>query len=536
VLTIAEVLRMPAVRSAEPVVLAGATRLDRPVRWVHTTELADIGPLLRGGDLVLTTGIAMPDRDDAWSAFASSLVDSEAAGLVVELGRRWTALPQALVAECEALGLPLVALRREVRFAAVAQAVGERVVAEQLTELREAQRVHDTFTELSIAEAGPEQILAAAQQLSGSTVVLESEQHRVLDYRAGPDDVTAFLDDWERRSRGVKVTARTTWDESNGWLVTRVGRPERGWGRLVIGSPLVPTQRLIAVAERAAAALAMHRLHDRNRDSHLRRLHHELIVALLADPTDPETLRRVALAGLPVEGRHYVGVSVRPARGARTGPGNLATQLDDVVAACLRAAERIKATPLIAAFETDVRILLPVPTRTDPVRLTDRFVAHVAERSPVSAGAGSPVTQVRAADRTLRESLHVMAALPEDDAAPGVHRLENVHIRGLLTLLADDDRIRAFSERELAPLRDPATRESFDLLTTTRVVLEHWENKSAAAARLRISRPVLYDRIARIERALGGSLRDAELRTSVHVALITEGVPLPRREGDRDLV
>ena len=48
-------------------------------------------------------------------------------------------------------------------------------------ELREAQRVHETFTELSAAEAGPREILSAVQQLAGSGVVLETEQHRVLE-------------------------------------------------------------------------------------------------------------------------------------------------------------------------------------------------------------------------------------------------------------------------------------------------------------------------------------------------------------------
>jgi len=57
------------VRSDGPEVLAGASELDRPVRWVHTTELVDIGPLLRGGDLVLTTGIALPDSDEALERF-----------------------------------------------------------------------------------------------------------------------------------------------------------------------------------------------------------------------------------------------------------------------------------------------------------------------------------------------------------------------------------------------------------------------------------------------------------------------------------
>src|SRR3712207_7911022 len=58
-------------------------------------------------------------------------------------------------------------------------------------------------------------------------------------------------------------SGRTTWDEANGWLVTRVGRRDRGWGRLVIEAPDRPPQRLVATAELAAAALALHRLHDR---------------------------------------------------------------------------------------------------------------------------------------------------------------------------------------------------------------------------------------------------------------------------------
>ncbi len=71
-LTLADVLQMPAVRGADPVVLAGAGLLDRQVRWVHTTELADVGPLLRGGDLVLSTGIALPESCADLAAFVRS--------------------------------------------------------------------------------------------------------------------------------------------------------------------------------------------------------------------------------------------------------------------------------------------------------------------------------------------------------------------------------------------------------------------------------------------------------------------------------
>ena len=246
-LSVADVLAIPVLRAAGPTVLAGENALGHRVRWVHSAELADIAPLLREGDLLLSTGIAMPDTPAELDGFATSLADTCAAGLVIELGRRWQQLPRSLVQACDRLGLPLVALTGEVRFAAVIQAVGEQLIASQLAELREAQRVHDTFTRLSIDEAGPDEILAAVQQLSGAAVVLESEQHQVLEYRSGPGDIGAFLEGWSTRSRRTPPGERTTWDADHGWLVSRVGKRDRRWGRLVLQAPTPPTERMVAL-------------------------------------------------------------------------------------------------------------------------------------------------------------------------------------------------------------------------------------------------------------------------------------------------
>ncbi|GAB2897549.1 hypothetical protein GCM10027074_76070 [Streptomyces deserti] len=37
------------------------SRLDRPVRWVHITELTDPASFLKGSELVLTTGMPLPE-------------------------------------------------------------------------------------------------------------------------------------------------------------------------------------------------------------------------------------------------------------------------------------------------------------------------------------------------------------------------------------------------------------------------------------------------------------------------------------------
>jgi PucR family transcriptional regulator, purine catabolism regulatory protein len=510
--TVADVLAMPSLRKAQPVVLAGADALDRAVRWVHTTELPDIGPLLRGGDLVMTTGIALSESEQALGAFADSLWESHAAGLAVELGRRWTEIPSALTDACARVGLPLVALHREVRFAAVAQSVGERIVDDQLAQLREAQHVHEVFTNLSVAEAGPQDILDAVASLAGTAVVLESGQHRVLDYRPGPGTVDAFLDDWELRSRAVQLTSRTHWDESNGWLLTQVGRPERGWGRLVIDSVDGASARLVAVAERGAAALALHRLNDRQRDGQLRRLHHELLVRILTGAAVDEVRRRCVLAGFPVDRRQLVGLALRP-----DSPG----AVEDVVAAALHAASVAKTRALVALVDEEVLVLLSLSTRTNAVRVSDDVAVAVARRHRVVAACGTAMHAFEGAGRTLREAQQVLRAVR---VGPGgrVHRLEDVHVRGLLALLRDDERLRAFADRELSRLREADAATGGRLEQALRALLEHPGSKSAAAASLPVSRPVFYERVGAAAAVLGVDLDDPEIRTSLHLALLVD--------------
>jgi purine catabolism regulator len=527
VLTVAEVLRMPIVRQAGPEVLAGRVGLSRHVRWVHSGEPADIAPLLRGGDLLLSTGIALPDTDGALRAYATSLRESDVAGLVIELGRRWRAVPTALVSACEELGLPLIALSREVRYAAVTQAIGERIVDEQLEELREAQRVHETFTELSLGEAGPQEILDAAQRLAGASVVLEGEDHQVTDYRSGPRDIGGFLDGWTLRSRDVRLDGRTTWDPAQGWLLTRLGRPERRWGRLVIEAPTKPPQRLIAVAERAAAALALHRLHERDRDSQVRRTHHELLLGLISDPGNGEIHLRCELAGLPTKRRQFVGMTMRPVIDAGDLSKPAMPPLDEMIAATVYAAHELRLPVLVSQSNRDARALLSFPESADPVTDVEELASRVRRRHRAIIGVGRPVTRISEVERTLKESAHVVSSVRTLDSTRPVHRLEDVHLRGLLTLLGDDDRVRLFADRELGQLREHDRRWGSGLGDALRALVEHPGSKSRAAASLHVSRPAFYDRLAKIEKLLGVDLDDPDIRVSLHVALLAEDVSTP---------
>ncbi|OXM43306.1 CdaR family transcriptional regulator, partial [Amycolatopsis alba DSM 44262] len=100
--------------------------------------------------------------------------------------------------------------------------------------------------------------------------------------------------------------------------------------------------------------------------------------------------------------------------------------------------------------------------------------------------------------------------------------------RGLLHLLAGDERITAFAARELGPLLSRDAAQGSRLVQALRHYCEHGGNKSAAAAAAHTSRTAYYQQLARIEQVLGVRLEEPESMLSLYVALLAHDL----READ----
>jgi PucR family transcriptional regulator, purine catabolism regulatory protein len=100
------------------------------------------------------------------------------------------------------------------------------------------------------------------------------------------------------------------------------------------------------------------------------------------------------------------------------------------------------------------------------------------------------------------------------------YRSGDVRLRGLLSLIRNEPGVQRFAETELSALLRYDIRHAADLTTTLRQFLDLAGNKTDLARRLNISRPTLYDRLARIERILAIDLDNGESRTSLHAALL----------------
>src|SRR5260370_1569425 len=226
---------MGVCRRGRPVGGAGADGLDTPVRWVHAIELTDVARPRRRGEPVLSTGIALPDDDRLLSAYVTELADVGVAGLAVELGRRYAgSLPGALVAAAARTGLPLIAFEREVAFIEITEAVHARIIDAELDELRVSERLHEMFTELSVAGASAEEIVRQAAALAARPVILADLSHRVLACEPAGADPGRPLSGFAARSRSVRLSWRTAFDQPSGCLVTPVGAHGVAWGRVFL--------------------------------------------------------------------------------------------------------------------------------------------------------------------------------------------------------------------------------------------------------------------------------------------------------------
>jgi PucR family transcriptional regulator, purine catabolism regulatory protein len=549
-LSLDEVLAMEVCRRGRPVVVAGADRLDTPVRWVHAVELTDVARLLRGGELVLSTGIALPDDERLLAAYITELAEVGVAGLAVELGRRYAgSLPAALVAAARQAGLPLIAFEREVAFIEITEAVHARIIDAQLDELRVSERLHEKFTELSVAGASPEEIVRQAAALAGRPVILADLSHRVLAFSPSGADPGRLLSGFAARSRAVRPSGRTLYDETSGWLVTPVGARGEDWGRVILVCSRPPTGLDTVLLERAATTLALGRLLTRHRESLERQAHRTLISSIIsqahADPAEAAVRSRAL--GVPVDGRQLIAMVLRfrdgPASAASSGsyaavssgassgtfsgafsgalgmPAHARVlDLADAAAAACRA-ERVPS--LVGTLDDDrAGAMLSLGPRVEPDAVLTRLATRIRERAPdaLVIGVGATAGSIRDVRRSFLEASQVadVAVSRSDGHDPLFYRLPDLRLRGLLHLLRDDPRLQTFVERELGALlaADPG------LLDALAAYLAAGGNKAEAAKASHLARPTFYERLRRIERICGTDLGSAESRTSLHVALL----------------
>jgi PucR family transcriptional regulator, purine catabolism regulatory protein len=498
--------------------LAGDGSGARPIRWVHISELEDPTPWLSGGELLLTTGIALstPARQ---RRYVAQLVEHGVAGLGLGTGFAHKRVPKGLRDAAAEQDLPLFEVPYEMPFIAITERAFSRLVNEHYDVLRRDAAVHERLERLVIEGRGLDSLVAEIGSAAGGSAVVHDAAGEVIARhpRRGALGVEALRDlGQEVAARAASASVGAFEPRSGGLARKAISVPVPGrrggsplaWLTVIADrKPLADFERL--VARHAAMAVGLELMRERVVRETERRLAGNVLAAALGGRLDPEEL----------------GARLRPF-GIGERAALLLFEVDDPAGAEARLEAAITAAGangLVATTESGARSFLCAVVDgdgPDPVEVARRAREALARRSAAVRAAASrrlPATSLRRAFHEARCALEATAA--RNGGAPEVATHEDLGAFTLLLSLQDDDALRLYSDGILEPIEAAEGSYGDELLRSLEAFIEHNGNWERAARELYCHRHTLRYRIRKIEELTGRDLSRATDRIEVWLAL-----------------
>jgi PucR family transcriptional regulator, purine catabolism regulatory protein len=532
VLTVREVLG-----DLDVEVLAGEANLDVPVRWVHISELADPTPWLSGGELLLTTGMAL-DSPARQREFIATLADHGLAGVGLGTGFKHDTVPPALVEAARERGFPLFEVPYELPFIALTEQAFTRLVNEQYALLQRSIAAQERLQRIVLSERGLDAIVGALATLVGGTAL-------VFDGRGERQAVRTFrreLDDEVVDALGAELRERARRGDGKSFVPSHPNLAPRGLA-LPVGAGEapdrggVPAAWLVAVKDsgglaeidrlilhQAVTVVALELLRRRVADSTERRLAGDVLSAVVSGDLEGQELgRRLEPFGL---GGRVSALVLAPAE--RTSVQACETALADALRA-----EAVSG--LVAGSGRFACALLPGFLDEELFELSERVVDRAADalggRPGAGAGRAVPVGRAREAYHEARCALEAreLGAPANGTTRNGgaakaaghgtVATYRDLGSFQLLLSLQDSDALRLFCESLLGPIEHGEGHYGGELMRSLEAFIEcngQWES---AARRLYCHRHTLRYRIRKIEELTGRDLGSARDRIEFWLAL-----------------
>jgi PucR family transcriptional regulator, purine catabolism regulatory protein len=517
--------------------VAGAAGVDRPIRWAHVSELDDPTRWLRGGEILLTTGLGLGQAPSAQARYVDHLARAKLAGLGLGLGFAFDQTPAAVAGAADAAGFPVFEVPFEIPFIAITEALFSRLVNEQFVLLQRAGTVQQTLSRLLVDAAGLDALLGAYARMTGTAALLfdlhgevvasSPEAARLLDARVAWEEVQAL-----RPEEGDFAASLSGRNGSRSLLPILVGGSPKAFLVIARSGRAEPFHQVVGHHLATAIALELAKSEAVARTE--RRLVGDFLDALLeGELSGDETARRLRFLGLGAAPSIAALVGRPENRLASRSELDEQTPAEDRVESLHRLVEdRLsrRPAPYVCSIHDGAVVALFEAADPAEARAAVEAVAETASARGLAArfGLGMPDGEPRAPRRAYQEARFALdAAHAQGDSR--VACIDDLGSHRLLLALQQEAALDAFSRGLLAPLRAYDRRQHGDLVASLRTFLEHNGNWESAARALGVHRHTLRYRIRRVVELTGRDLEAAANRVEFWLALQAEQILAARR-------
>lgn len=482
--------------------VAGRAGIDRVITWAHAIELADPSPWLSGGELVMTTGLHLPDTADGQREYVHRIVESDSAALAFDTGVRFRKVPDAVRAAADEFGIPVLAVSSQTPFIAISRAVIDEITADQVRLVQKVVQGQENLARVTMRGGIPALVGTLSSTLHATVSVLD--RSRLVLAESGADTAAALERvqqqlDKDQKRRGV---SRVVVDDRGSLTIAQVPGADEKQGYLAVSSagPLDAGQRLLV--GHALALLSIELAKPARVVDAEQRLRKGVTQALLGSglDVDPTLLRYFGFAP---------DSSIAVAVFTDVGPALPAEH---------QLAGALDPRPyLMAGLRDGEGLAVVVPAENADERIGQVYLrARTGLRRAINCGLGGPVP-IDNAGLSLQQALSAVRVAEADG-----HRLVGFEELGTFNLLLStqpEPVLRAISHRWLGALEEYDAAGGAKLVQSLESFLHHNGHWEAAAAELGVHRHTLRGRMARVAELTGRDLDSAHTRSELWIAL-----------------
>ena len=460
-LTVADIL---AIENLELRRVGGAAGVHRPVRGVHTSELDDPTPWLRGGELLLSTG--RPLRRDP-AGFVERLASRGLAGMGLGLGFDLDEMPAEAIDAGDRLGFPVLTIPYEVPFIAISEAVFAAIADRRMQTL-------ERMTELILDDRPLDSLLSELASIAGAVLELHDGRGQALASTGSIDPADPRVVR-ERVVTGARVEAE------------------------LLAVPAADADR--ALLHHVRTVLAVELLRRRSVADAERRLAGDLVEAVVGGAIGAAELRRRSAAFGLTGSSPLTFAVLRPDNGGASGLARLA--------------ERATAYGPSTVRDGGVAVLIEAAGDEEAEQAAARLMR---ETGAAAAGVGRLRATPAELPRSYDEALYAIDARVQN-GEPAVATFRDLGSMQLLLSLQGERGVELFCESLLGALVAHDERHGSALIDSLRAYIEANGRWADAASALGVHRHTMRYRVRKIEELTGRDLSDARDRLELWLAL-----------------
>lgn len=156
-LQVNDVLKNKHFATAE--VVAGSDGVNKIIKWVHILEVCNVEKLLKGHELVLTTGVSIRNDTEKFLSFVEGLIKANTSGLCIEYGDYIQSIPYEVIELANKHQFPIIVFHEIVAFVEITHELHSLIINHQYLMISKLEKYAQILSKETLYAQTPEHLL-----------------------------------------------------------------------------------------------------------------------------------------------------------------------------------------------------------------------------------------------------------------------------------------------------------------------------------------------------------------------------------------